>query len=187
MSAFNETTTETNENQVVPVPYQVCAGDIHCDSVNSIHYNKREVDDIVYIGMCDLYEKVIPQVNMTEELFDQMTEAGIQPPEAHMPYHTTISDQSYVYTSVYEHNKFEVMIMEQNHESHGRQMYVRFTIEPIHEPTVESDRECDKIEKRVLDVIYTKVNNHFLFLRNQDWMKTQEKDENSKRGYDDLY
>lgn len=171
-----------NDCEHEPEPYQVSPEDIYCTSLNSYYYDKQQVDDIIYISMCNLYEKVIPQVNMTEKLFDQMTEAGIQPPEAHMPYHTPISDQSYVYTSEYKYNKFEVMIMEQNPERFGRRMYVRFTIVPKYMPSTDSDIECRKIEDLVLDNIYNTVQSLFEYIEDEDWVRANEKDEHSYQG-----
>jgi len=198
--AFFAEEQDSSSNDSIPhepepetLPYHVSPQYIHCESLNSSYYNKTKVDDLVFIGMCDLYEKVIPQMemidtNMQSTFCEDETPNVVSSGIAHMPYHTQISEQSYVYTSEYAHNKLDIMIMEQNPESVNRcRMYVRFTIVPKYEPTKESDTECDKIEKMVLDVIFKKVQDHFIHLKHEDWLRTQENDRHSNRGFSDLY
>lgn len=185
MSVFNNANT-TEPIEPTQQPYDVSPEDIYSTSLTSVYYNKTEVDNLVFVGMCELYDKVIPQSKITPEFFDQLLVAGIQPPEPQMPYHTTISSQSYVYTSVYKHNKFEVMIMEQNPGMVSCRMYVRFTIVPKYTPTKECRDESRQIEKLILDVIHNKVEDHFQHLEHEDWIIRHEKDRHSNRGYDDF-
>lgn len=165
-----------------PEPYQVPPGDIYCTSVNSPYYDNNEVDNIVYIGMCNLYEKVIPQAIMTDEIYDKMVESGIQPPEAHMPCHTILSDISYIYMSEYTHNKLEVMITEHNPGRFNSVMYVRFTIVPKYRPTVECDMECRQIENLVIDNIYEKLQQLFDYIEQNEWKMANEPDRDSYIG-----
>jgi hypothetical protein len=159
--------------------YNVSPETIYCESLNSYYYDKTDVDNLVFIGMCNLYEKVIPETKMTSEIFNTLAEIGVQPPKPHMPFHTTITDQSYMYTSEYKHNKLDVMIMEQQPKSVNQQMYVRFTIVPKYSPTIESEEECAKIESLVLDNIYEKVQGHFEYIEQEEYERIHAKDEHS--------
>ena len=156
MSEFIHTVESSKQR----VPYQVCATDVYCTSVNSLHYNKTTVDDLVYIGMCSLYEKVVMQ-------------------QGHIPFHTKITDQSFTYTSEYKHNKLEIMIMEHNPVIVKQRMFVRFTIVPKFAPTIESDCECEQIESLVLDSIYRKVQAHFDDIEQEEYERIHAKDEHS--------
>ena len=162
-------------------PYRVSPRHIYSTSVNSQYYDKSEIDDIVYISMCNLYEKVIPRSTMTDELYSKMVEMGIQPPEAHEPYPTRITDESYVYTSEYKHNKLNVTIMEHDPGSINSRLFVQFTIVPKYTPTIECDMECRQIEDLVLDKIYENVQEQFE-VRKAEWTRDYEYDEHSYQG-----
>lgn len=158
-------------------PYRASPEDIYSTSINSDVYDKVVVDDLVYIGMCDLYEKVIPVPTLTDEELYSIKELKMMPPE--FPYRTDISSQSYSYTSDYEHNKLVVTIFEFRPSHFGNKMYVCFTIEPIHSPSPESESEASKIEKFVLDVIYEKLYDHFEYIKQEDYQQTQQYNEHS--------
>jgi hypothetical protein len=199
------------EEQPEPdLPYMVDPEHIYSTSVNSNLYDKQKVDDIVFIGMCNLYERVIPALfsadieHPAEAQFTYETPNVVSPGFAyenkfssantrtptstspafftipHMPYHIKVSEQSYSYTSEYEHNKLVVMIFEQSLESFSRKMYVQFTIVPKYTPTEECVQESDKIDKLVLDVIYTKLYDYFEHLRSLEYDRQNEYDEHSR-------
>ena len=171
-------------------PYNVSPRQIYCTSIGSHFYDMTTVDDIVFIGMCVLYGEVIPEENIqfTDEILQKMIEEKqlVELPQAQMPYVTTMSDCSYMYTSEYKHNKFEVLIMEQNKGTPTQRIMVRFTIVPRFTLTEVSEEECDQIELRVLDVIYTKLDDHFDFLKNEEWDKINERDEHSDTHYSNM-
>ena len=158
-----------------PVLYDVSPQHIYCTSINSTYYDKTVVDDIVYIGMCDLYGKVVPQLTVDEADIWKM-----MPDEPHTPFHTHLSGQSYTYTSEYEHNRLVVQIF--NYISlnfWGTRIIVSFTITPKYSPTVESDNEARKIDEYVLDVIYNRLYDHFEYAKDEDYKLTHQYDEHS--------
>lgn len=175
----SQTSTLSSENECSSnaktepeTPYFVDPEYVYAESLSSNLYDKQKVDDIVFIGMCDLYGKVIPPLPVDIE----------QPVEPHMPYHRQISEQSYIYTSEYEHNKLDVMIYEQNPHRIERTMYVRFTIVPKYTPTDKCMEEESKINEMVLKTIYAKLYDYFEHLRNREDEHCEEYDEHSRNG-----
>lgn len=158
-----------------PVPYDVSPQHIYSTSINSTCYDKTVVDDIVYIGMCDLYGKVVPQRTVDEDDIWKM-----MPDEPHTPYHTYLSEQSYTYTSEYEHNRLVVQIFNYTPANFwGTRIIVSFTMTPKYSPTVESDNEARKIDECVLDVIYNRLYDHFEYAKDEEHQLTHQYDEHS--------
>jgi hypothetical protein len=111
----------------------------------------------VFDGLLNLYEQVIPSPKISFKSVLLGEKDMIEHLNTHMPTHTSYNKNSYTLTSQYMHNKLSVHIFKQG-EHH---LYVNFRIAPTHSPDKESEREANRIEYRVADVIYQQINDHF--------------------------
>jgi hypothetical protein len=115
------------------------------------YFNLSTVDTIVDNGMSELYYRVMP-MPMTNHCDEE-----VAPFDAyHQPMQTTLHRQSYVYTSHFKHNRLDIQLFQQNQY----RLFVQFRITPTHEPDKNTQKECNKIEKEIADVIYEQVLEH---------------------------
>ena len=161
-------------SEYVPNAEEIISFSNHCT-----YFDEDKVVTIVFDGLLNLYEQVIPspksvllgEKDMIEHLnnpsmvpisgyssnpFLSYRESGVLP-NTHMPTRSSYNKNSYTLTSQYMHNKLSVHIFKQG-EHH---LYVNFRITPTHSPDKESEREANRIEYRVADVIYQQINDHF--------------------------
>lgn len=140
-------------SEYVPNAEEIISFSNHCT-----YFDEDKVSDIVFDGLLNLYEQVIPspKISFQSVLLGEKDQIG-PPPNTHMPTHTSYNKNSYTLTSDYVHNKLSVFVFKQG-EYH---LYVNFRITPKHSPDKESEREANRIEYRVADVIYQQINDHF--------------------------
>lgn len=126
-------------------------------SNHGTYFDEDKVSDIVFDGLLNLYEQVIPSPKISFKSVLIGEKDLNKHLNTHMPTHTSYNKNSYTLTSDYVHNKLSVHVFKQG-EHH---LYVNFRIAPTHSPDKESEREANRIEYRVADVIYQQINDHF--------------------------
>ena len=129
-------------SEYIPNAEEIISFSNHCT-----YFDEDKVVTIVFDGLLNLYEQVIPSPKSV--LIEHLN--------THMPTRSSYNKNSYTLTSQYMHNKLSVHIFKQG-EHH---LYVNFRITPTHSPDKESEREANRIEYRVADVIYQQINDHF--------------------------
>ena len=139
-------------SEYVPNAEEIISFSNHCT-----YFDEHKVFDIVFDGLLNLYEQVIPSPKISFKSVLLGEKDMIEHLNTHMPTHTSYNKNSYTLTSQYMHNKLSVHIFKQG-EHH---LYVNFRIAPTHSPDKESEREANRIEYRVADVIYQQINDHF--------------------------
>ena len=140
-------------SEYVPNAEEIISFSNHCT-----YFDEDKVGDIVFDGLLNLYEQVIPspKISFQSVLLGEKDQIG-PPLNTHMPTRSSYNKNSYTLTSDYVHNKLSVFVFKQG-EYH---LYVNFCITPKHSPDKESEREASRIEYRVADVIYQQINDHF--------------------------
>jgi hypothetical protein len=139
------------------VEYVPTAEEIISFSNHGTYFDEHKVSDIVFDGLLNLYEQVIPSPKISFKSVLLREKDLIEHLNTHMPMRSSYNQNSHTLTSQYVHNKLSVFVFKQG-EYH---LYVNFRISPKHSPNKESEREANRIEYRVADVIYQQINDHF--------------------------
>jgi len=142
---------ETDED--IEFEYRSEPGDVLAFSAVSECYDIPGIIDIIETSMTRLYN----QVNIESQL-DEFIQIS------HIPIYRKESFKSQTYTSYYMHNQLNISVFEQ----YVGKLFVQFRITPLHNPTTESQEECDRIEEFVANVIYDEILDHCeLYTANQ--------------------
>jgi hypothetical protein len=131
-----------NKTPIQTVVYEPSHFDIMAWSIFLTYFDPIKINDIIEQGMSNLYANVIPKPE--------------DAPNHNEPVHTSLSSNSYTYTSYFKHNRLDIHVF---HQSEYR-CFVQFRITPTHYPNKFTQPECDQIDTEIADVIYTKIQDH---------------------------